>query len=152
MRRLTFGCLVLRLATSCLGQTLCPKHIETPIYPPLARAARIEGKVTLKVTIDANGNVYNAEVADDPAHQAREMLVQSAFDNMMRWTFEKPPAAPFTQLIVYQYKFDRSLPANDNNPITQVHIDLPDRVTVLANDLVAQPGQSKKKKYRSHVP
>jgi TonB family protein len=145
MKQTMFGCGLLWLATSCFGQTLCPKHIETPIYPPLARVARIQGNVTLKVTIDANGNVYNVEVADDPAHQAREMLVQSASNNMMRWTFEKPPAAPFIQLVVYQYKFDRSLPANNNNPITQVHIDLPDRVTVLANDLVAQPGQSKKK-------
>jgi len=126
------------LTTSCLGQTLLPKHIETPIYPPLARIARIQGTVTIKVTIDADGNVTKAEVANDAAHPIAAVLQESAIDNMQHWTFEKPPSAPFTQVLVYRYAFDGSLPANEGrNPITKVNIDLPDRVTILANDAVA---------------
>jgi TonB family protein len=144
--------LILWLAASCVAQSVCPKHIETPIYPPIARAARIEGTVTLKVTIDGDGKVYSAEVVVNPAQQVPDVLARSAFENMMRWTFEKPAASPLTQLIVYQYKFDPSLPANDNNPITEVHIDIPGRVTVLANDLVAQPVRSKTKKQKPSAP
>lgn len=126
------------LTASCLGQTLLPKHIETPIYPPLARIARIQGTVTLKVTIDADGNVERAEVANDAARPIASVLQESAIDNMQHWTFEKPPSAPFTQVVAYRYAFDGSLPANDGrNPITKVNIDLPDRVTILANDAVA---------------
>jgi hypothetical protein len=45
-------------AVPCLGQTqpaICPKHIESPTYPQLARATRIMGEVRLSVTVDAEG-------------------------------------------------------------------------------------------------
>jgi len=138
------GYAVLWLATQCFGQTVYPKHIETPVYPPLAQVARIQGTVILKVTIDADGEVYNAEVANDAAHPVHDLLARSAFDNILLWRFEKPPTAPFTQLIVYQFKFDRS-PHYDNT-LTEVKFDLPDHVTILAKDAVAQPAQSKKGK------
>ena len=40
----------------CLGQTqpaVCPKHIEAPQYPLLARQTRQLGEIILSVTIDA---------------------------------------------------------------------------------------------------
>ncbi len=153
MRRVVFAWLVLGLAASCFGQTLCPRHIETPVYPPLAQVAHVQGKVTLKVTIDGDGNVMNVEVADDAVHQAQEVLQKSALDSMRLWTFEKPAAPPVTQVIVYQYKFDSSLPINDHqNPVTKVNIDLPDRVTILSNEAAVNPGRSKKKKPKSGTP
>ncbi len=141
------------LAGPCLGQTLCPRHIETPLYPPTAQVARMQSKVTLKVTIDADGNVTNVEEADDAAHQAASVLRKSAIENMQHWTFEKLAAAPVAQVIVYEYKFDSSLPINDHqNPVTKVNIDLPDRVTILSNEAAVNPGRSKKKKPKSGTP
>jgi TonB family protein len=127
---------------------LCPKHIETSIYPypPEARAARIQGKVTLRITIDAEGNVKNAEVADDPTHQARRVLQESAIDNIRRWTFEKPAIAPATQVIVYEYKFDDSLRAPYPSQVLKVIVDLPDHVTVVSSNPYWQPDQLKNKK------
>ncbi len=153
VKRRVSGGLVLWLTASCFGQSVCPKHIETPTYPVAAQAARVEGKVTLRVTLDAEGNVTNAEVADDLAHQANPTLREAAINNMMHWTFEKPTSAPVTQLMVYQYRFDGSLPLNDHqNPITKVNIDLPDHVTILANETTWNPSQSKKKKQKASVP
>lgn len=132
-------------SASCMGQTVCPKHIETPAYPPVAAAARVQAKVTLRVTLDGEGNVTKAEVADDLAHRANRILQESAIDNIRRWTFEKPPSAPFTLVIVYEYRMDGSLPVNNHNPITKVNIDLPDHVTIFHNEMVVNPAQGKKK-------
>src|SRR5271168_3127672 len=54
------GFLVLVVALTCMGQMqqpLCPKHIETPAYPPIARTAHVSGIVALTLTIDADGRV-----------------------------------------------------------------------------------------------
>jgi TonB family protein len=135
------------MAGSCLGQTLCPKHIETPTYPVLARIAHIEGTVTLEVTIDPDGHVKNVAVVDKPGHQAQAVLQQSAIDNMQHWTFEKPVSGSFTQLMVYSYSIDVSIKPDENNhQVTKAYIELPDRVTVLAGATVINPGQSKKGK------
>jgi outer membrane biosynthesis protein TonB len=51
---------LLLVATVSSAQTqpaICPRHIETPEYPPLARVTRLMGEVVLSVTIDADGMV-----------------------------------------------------------------------------------------------
>jgi TonB family protein len=152
MRRVAFGCIAAGLAASCLGQTLCPTHIETPVYPAPALIAHIQGTVTVTVTIEADGQVKNVVVADKPGHQAQAVLQQSAVDNMRHWTFEKPPSAPFIQVMVYRYEFDSSLkPDANNHPGTKVNFDLPDRVTLLFGSTVINPEQSKKGKPSSHT-
>jgi TonB family protein len=114
---------------------LCPKHIETPSYPAIARAAHVTGKVVLALTINAEGNVIEAKVTNGAA-----MLGESALDNIRHWTFTKPPTAPYTQTIVYDYEIDDSLPADDgSHPIVKVSYDLPDRVMILTNSRLAEP-------------
>lgn len=49
-------------ATASFGQTqpaICPKHMETPEYPLLARQTRLMGEVRLLVTIDAQGKAQH---------------------------------------------------------------------------------------------
>jgi TonB family protein len=118
-----------------------PKHIETPKYPPLAEAARIEGKVTLTIGRDADGNITKVEPAtDNPLLQNTTLLQQAAVESMKRWTFAKPPSIPFKQVIVFDYEIDHSLPADDGqNPISKVSFDLPDRVTIVGNARLAEP-------------
>ena len=67
-RTTALGFLLLCTAGVCLGQeqqALCPKHIEVPTYPPIARMANVTGKITLTVTIDADGDVTNVQAASE---------------------------------------------------------------------------------------
>ncbi|HTS75277.1 MAG TPA: M56 family metallopeptidase [Bryobacteraceae bacterium] len=57
-------------------------HKVQPLYPPDAKAARIQGVVRLSVTIGKDGTVENIEVlSGDP------ILVQSAMDAVSQWTY-----------------------------------------------------------------
>jgi hypothetical protein len=105
----------------------------------------------LHVTLDAEGKVAKVEIPEDAAHSTQPILQKSAIDNMTRWTFAKPPSSPVTQVIIYEYKMDGSLPpiSEHQGPVTKVLIDLPDHVTILHNEAVADPAQSKKKQKSS---
>ena len=129
MRTITVGSLLLWLAASCFGQgqtPLCPRHIEPPGYPRIARVAHVTGKLVLSVTIDADGHVADAELTNES--RLTGLLKKGALSNMRRWTFTKPPSAPYKETIVYDYEIDDSLPLDDPN--TYVKFDLPDRVTI----------------------
>ncbi|MGA2509289.1 MAG: energy transducer TonB [Candidatus Acidiferrales bacterium] len=134
MRTMALGCLLLCAAGACFGQeqpALCPKHIEAPDYPQIARTANITGTVVVLVTIDSDGKVTDAQVT---GNHKWVLLERSAVDNIRLWTFAKPPSAPYTETIAYDYELDPSLPGDDGrSPITRVNFDLPDRVTILAN-------------------
>jgi TonB family protein len=147
MKKKACGALLFWLTVSCFGQTVCPKHIETPTYPIVAAMGRGQGKVSLRVTLDAEGKVTKAEVANDVAHQVNRVLQDAAIDNMMHWTFEKPAAAPLTQVMIFEYKMDPSLPpiSDHQGPMTKVLVDLPDHVTILHNEAVWDPASSRKK-------
>jgi TonB family protein len=143
MRPIVFG-LALWLATGCSGNSrvpLCPRHIETPLYPVLARQTRITGKITLTVTIDADGSVKNVEAStNDPLRQKNPILQKSAVENMQHWTFAKPRLAPYQQTIEYDYIIDESLPlqADASTVITKVSYDLPERVSIAMNAMAVQ--------------
>jgi protein TonB len=55
----------------------------TPIYPPLAKSARVQGAVTFQAIIGVDGTMQNLQVlsADSP------LLVQSAMDAVKQWTY-----------------------------------------------------------------
>jgi protein TonB len=53
-----------------------------PVYPPLARQARIQGTVRLQAIIDKQGNVVQLEVL-----QGHPLLVQSALDAVRQWRY-----------------------------------------------------------------
>lgn len=145
MKSAAFTFLFFCIIGTCLAQDqpgVCPRHIETPTFPVIARTAHVRGKVVLSVTIDADGNVTNAE-----ADTLVGLLNRSAIDNVRRWKFSKPPSAPYTETIVYDYEFDPSIPAEGgprNLPaITNVNFDLPDRVTLLTNGMMIETSRSK---------
>jgi TonB family protein len=54
-----------------------------PVYPPLARQARITGDVKMQVTIRQDGSVASAEVIS-----GHPMLKQAALDSVKKSTFE----------------------------------------------------------------
>ncbi len=117
---------------------LCPRHIESPGYPPIARTAHVTGKITLTITIDADGNVVHVDApTDNPLKAPYSLLHKYAAENIQRWTFANPPSAPYTQTIVYDYEFDPALPAAGGKhsfpTVTKTTFDLPDRVTITTN-------------------
>jgi len=55
----------------------------TPVYPAEAKEARIQGKVTLEVTIDTEGHVVGTSVLEGP-----QELVRSAVDAVSQWVYK----------------------------------------------------------------
>jgi len=53
-----------------------------PVYPELARQARVQGTVRLDTVIDTDGSVIEVTYVSGPA-----MLVQSAMDSVKQWRF-----------------------------------------------------------------
>lgn len=53
-----------------------------PVYPPLARAARVQGAVEFTITIDETGRVIDAKLAS-----GHPLLVQAAKEAVMQWMY-----------------------------------------------------------------
>ena len=54
-----------------------------PVYPPIAKAARVSGTVVLEATISAEGTVENLHVVSGPA-----MLQMAALDAVKNWRYK----------------------------------------------------------------
>jgi protein TonB len=53
-----------------------------PIYPELAKKARVQGKVTLKITVDQEGNVTDASVI-----KGHPLLDDAAINAVRQWKY-----------------------------------------------------------------
>ena len=53
-----------------------------PVYPPIAKAARVQGTVVLQATISKLGTIQNLQVISGPA-----MLQQAALDAVRTWRY-----------------------------------------------------------------
>ena len=58
-------------------------HKTQPIYPSIARSARVQGTVTLNATITTSGKVANIKVVSGPP-----MLRQAAIDAVKTWLYK----------------------------------------------------------------
>jgi TonB family protein len=58
-------------------------HKTTPVYPPLAKAARVSGMVVLHATISKTGSIENLQVVS-----GETMLQQAALDAVKSWTYK----------------------------------------------------------------
>ena len=67
-------------AASCVGMLLLKTQ---PIYPPIAKAARVQGTVVLQATISKTGTIENLHVISGPA-----MLQQAALDAVKSWRYK----------------------------------------------------------------
>jgi TonB family protein len=54
-----------------------------PVYPPIAKAARVQGTVEINVVIGNDGKIKEEHVLSGPA-----MLQQTALDAVLHWTFK----------------------------------------------------------------
>jgi protein TonB len=53
-----------------------------PVYPPIAKAARVSGTVVLQATISKTGSIENLRIISGPA-----MLQQAALDAVKSWRY-----------------------------------------------------------------
>jgi TonB family protein len=57
-------------------------HKTFPVYPPIAKAARVQGTLVFDLQIGATGKIESMKVVSGPA-----MLQQAAIDCLKQWTF-----------------------------------------------------------------
>lgn len=100
---------------------------QVPFYPDIARIAKVEGVVHLKVTTDGHG-VVSAQVEDGPG-----LLALAAQRNVQTWQFSIHEPTTFT--VTYTYKLVTDLESIQNNP--RVILNLPTQVEV---DALRWPG------------
>ena|ERR1700730_7332918 len=91
-----------------------------PLYPPLARAANVQGVIHVKITTDGHRTV-NALAEDGP-----QLLAVSAEENARTWVFAVHEPTTFT--VTYQYKLVLGMKGNADNP--EVVMRLPTRIEV----------------------
>ena len=101
-----------------------------PFYPPIAKAARAGGLVSVEVWIDAEGRVRAAEASGHP------LLAQAAKESALRWRFS---AAHFNtqQTLVFDFRLAPS--KDEQRPESPFHVVItraaaPDTVSHIPED------------------
>jgi TonB family protein len=85
------------------------KSAAMPFYPPLARQARIEGKVTLRFTVYEKG-----ETSDIEATSGYKLLREAAIENLQSWKFWPPSCAcQVKDEVTLVYKLSNELESTD---------------------------------------
>jgi protein TonB len=54
-----------------------------PVYPPIAKASRVQGEVRIDAVIDQQGKVVRAHAIDGPG-----LLLPAALDAVQKWKYE----------------------------------------------------------------
>jgi TonB family protein len=95
---------VLLLNLSALGADPEPylKSAPMPFYPPLARAARIQGQVILHFTVNERGDTSDVEAVTGPP-----MLQRAAIEGVQSWKFswDHACACHVKKEVVFVYSF-----------------------------------------------
>ncbi len=91
-----------------------------PLYPPLARVARVEGVVHVKITTDGH-RVIATHVED-----GHKLLAAAAEENVRTWQFQVHEPTTFT--VTYRYILVTNWKGDPYNPI--VVLRLPTEVEV----------------------
>jgi TonB family protein len=79
-------------------------------YPEEALKKSIEGKVTLRFTVDASGRVSDAKALSGPPE-----LFQAALDSVKQWEFEPPAHAPIVTVAEVSFGHPKECPG----PVSQ---------------------------------
>jgi TonB family protein len=72
------------------------KERHTPLAP--GPGTRVQGKVTLRIVVDAKGNVSEAKALSGP-----EELIPPALAWVQKWQYEPPASAPVTRIVEISY-------------------------------------------------
>jgi len=135
--------MLLSFTANLIGENtaISPRHMELPTgYPNVARIARLQGTITVKLTISGDGNVVAAEATNlDDLLRTHPLLQNEAEQLSRQWTFTCINCAKesaYTYSLVFSYRLEGKASQYADS---KVAVDLPNRVTVTANPPVAMP-------------
>jgi TonB family protein len=102
--------------------------LQMPCYPPIARAARVQGTAKIKLVVAGDGSVTSAVAVEGHA-----LLAKAAIDNVRTWKFSVGDShAPLEPLVVvFQYKLEDG--SGWNRCAARVVFHSWSRVTVVSN-------------------
>jgi TonB family protein len=102
--------------------------LQMPCYPPLARAARLQGIAKIKLVIGGDGSVASAE-----ALEGNPLLTKAAIENARTWRFgtAEGRSALEPPVVVFDYKLEDE--SSWNRCATRVVFDSWSKVTVVSN-------------------
>ena len=109
--------------TTATSEPPVVKSGETPLYPQLARDARLQGTVRLEVT--TNG----MNVTKVAATGAPKMLLEAAEQNIRTWKFYRHTPQTFTVTFVYMLEEPEVYPFANS----RVLLEFPNRVEIRTN-------------------
>lgn len=105
-----------------------------PLYPPLARAAKVQGVVHVKITTDGL-RVVSAQAEEGP-----RLLVNAAEESARTWQFSKHE--PMSFKVTYRYRLDAD--ADPNNPTVTLRFPTEVDVTIAPLVISDPPAETKK--------
>jgi hypothetical protein len=105
---------------------LCALHVESLVYDPVARGAKVQGDVRVRVSVDDKGSVVHAQCEGGPT-----LLCSMAEQNVRKWSFRSGEAETFA----VTYIFRIGPPGSHYDAPTRVEFDLPDRVNVYTDSI-----------------
>jgi TonB family protein len=89
-------------------------HRVFPVYPPIAKAARVQGTVVLELRIGVAGTIESIKVVSGPA-----MLQQAAIDCVKRWSFHPFEKDGVPAIATGQYNIIFTLADQSNTTVGQ---------------------------------
>ena len=113
-------------------------HRVAPVYPPIAKAARIQGTIVFQVRVGVSGNIESTTVVSGPA-----MLQQAAIDCVKHWTFQpferdgKP--APASGQISIDFSLGKDGPTASEEKIADRYFPLADQCRKLLSSRADYP-------------
>src|SRR5258707_11533618 len=87
-KRVVLCIALLVISASAVGQKMPEPQLYAaglPVYPPIARAARVQGDVMLKFVLNPNGEPISVTAISGPS-----MLRSAAEENIKTWRFHLP--------------------------------------------------------------
>jgi TonB family protein len=134
LARITLALAVCTLALHGFPQdkpAIVVKHFEPMRYPDLARLARLQGLVSIRLKISPSGDVIDAEAGTaDTSLKAHPLLQKETVKLVRKWTFacaNCPPNADYEHALTFVYRLEgREASSNDS----QFKMDSPDHMTI----------------------
>jgi TonB family protein len=99
-------------------------HGDLPVYPALAKSARISGTVHVRVTVE------NGEVVGYVQPSGHPMLVSATIDNIKSWKFDKTVRTTFATTFIYQLDGESEETKESSNP--KLDLELPSLAKITA--------------------
>ena len=138
--------LMLALPQAANATHVCVRHVEPLQYPPIARNARVEGRVSVHLKIGPDGRVKEVTTAIlDQRYKVQDVFKRDTELALRKWTFACFDCAPDTDFEL-EMSFDYHLLDEEREySATEMILDLPDRVSVTAYSPVCDHCERKKK-------